>query len=256
MRAGLAALVLSLLAGAALAEAPLSSWRPLPNPRSVAAPTVAPVAVQVPQVADLSRLRPLAKPNLTRLVAMSGASVPAKTGKPGARGAVCGVAGITGVTIPPIPAKAKGCGLENGVKVTAVSGIPLSTPAMIDCATARALKTWVDEGIVPAVGRKGGGLARLEIAATYTCRPRNNQKGAKISEHGRGRALDLAGVRLANGEVISVLKGWKSEPRLMKAVHKSACGTFGTVLGPKSDRFHQDHIHVDTARYRSGSYCR
>jgi hypothetical protein len=300
MRSGLVALVLSVLAGAALADAPLTSWRPLPNPRALAAtpvmpvtdtvsadlpfspdlarfrprpnpralteapmaaPPVGPLLAQLPLAPDLSRFRPqpkpnLTPPNLTTLAAMSGASVPLKLGKPGARGSVCGVAGITGVTIPSIPAKARGCGLENGVKVTAVSGIPLSTPAMIDCPTAKALKKWVDQGIIPAVGRKGGGLARLEIAASYSCRPRNNQKGAKISEHGRGRAVDLAGVRLANGEVISVLKGWKSEPRMLKAMHKSACGTFGTVLGPKSDRYHQDHIHVDTARYRSGAYCR
>jgi hypothetical protein len=39
-------------------------------------------------------------------------------------------------------------------------------------------------------------------------------------------------------------------------MHKAACGPFGTVLGPNSNRFHQDHFHFDTARYRSGSYCR
>ena len=176
--------------------------------------------------------------------------------KPGARGAVCGVAGITGVSIPPIPSKVSGCGLEDGVKVTAVSGIPLSIPATVDCATAKALKTWVDKGIVPAVGNRGGGVARLELAGSYTCRARNNQKGSKVSEHGRGRAIDLKGIRLANGKVITVLDGWKSEAKLLKAVHKSACGTFGTVLGPKSDRFHQDHIHVDTARHQNGAYCR
>jgi len=28
------------------------------------------------------------------------------------------------------------------------------------------------------------------------------------------------------------------------------------VLGPEAARYHQDHFHFDTARYRSGSYCR
>ena len=71
-----------------------------------------------------------------------------------------------------------------------------------------------------------------------------------------GHAVDLSGLRLRNGQTITVLAGWKSDARLLKAVHGSACGTFGTVLGPKSDRFHQDHIHVDTAANRGGPYCR
>jgi hypothetical protein len=28
------------------------------------------------------------------------------------------------------------------------------------------------------------------------------------------------------------------------------------VLGPNANSFHRDHFHFDTARYRSGSYCR
>ncbi|MCE5975155.1 extensin family protein [Sinirhodobacter sp. WL0062] len=247
MRAALVlALGLELAAGAVRADAPQTSPRPQAAPRlaTVPGPTNAGLAL-------LSSARPSTKPGKLKLAAMSGASVPAKVGKPGARGAVCGVAGITGVSIPPIPSKVSGCGLEDGVKVTAVSGIPLSIPA-----TAKALKTWVDKGIVPAVGNRGGGVARLELAGSYTCRARNNQKGSKASEHGRGRAIDLKGIRLANGKVITVLDGWKSEAKLLKAVHRSACGTFGTVLGPKSDRFHQDHIHVDTARHQNGAYCR
>jgi hypothetical protein len=42
----------------------------------------------------------------------------------------------------------------------------------------------------------------------------------------------------------------------MRRMHRGACGPFGTVLGPEADRYHQDHFHFDTARYRSGSYCR
>jgi hypothetical protein len=134
--------------------------------------------------------------------------------------------------------------------------VRLSTPARIDCTTARALKTWVDTGIKPAVGTRGGGVESLRIAASYVCRPRNSQSGARISEHGRGRAVDVSGIILRDGSELTVLRDWTRTPKVMKAVHGSACGPFGTVLGPKSDRFHQDHIHVDTARYRSGPYCR
>ena len=42
----------------------------------------------------------------------------------------------------------------------------------------------------------------------------------------------------------------------MRKMHRTACGPFGTVLGPDSDRFHRDHFHFDTAKYRSGPFCR
>lgn len=250
-----------------LARPPLLATAEAAEAEPAPAPTPLPGAVLAlgpgsSAAAPLAGLRPAAKPvpkpaggALTR-VALSGASAPANVGKPGQRGLICGTPGLTGTAIPAIPSRVKGCGLEDGVKITHVSGIPLSMPATIDCPTAQALKTWVDRGIVPAVGSRGGGVKQLMIAGSYTCRPRNNQAGAKVSEHGRGRAIDLAGIKLANGQVITVAKDWGREGKILKAVHKSACGPFGTVLGPKSDRFHDDHIHVDTARYRSGTYCK
>jgi hypothetical protein len=39
-------------------------------------------------------------------------------------------------------------------------------------------------------------------------------------------------------------------------MHRAACGTFGTTLGPGSDGMHEDHFHYDTARHRNGAYCR
>jgi hypothetical protein len=62
-------------------------------------------------------------------------------------------------------------------------GIALTTPATINCDTARALQTWVREGLVPAVGRTGGGVANLRVVASYACRTRNSQAGARLSEH-------------------------------------------------------------------------
>ena len=55
-----------------------------------------------------------------------------------------------------------------------------------------------------------------------------------------------------------MLDHWRSGEygKIIKAMHTSACGPFGTVLGPNADRYHQNHLHLDTARYRSGSYCR
>ncbi|WP_372837847.1 extensin family protein [Phaeovulum sp.] len=173
-----------------------------------------------------------------------------------AAGSVCGDSAITGNKIVAIPAAANGCGLSDGVSVTAVAGIALSEPATIDCNTAKALKTWVEEGVIPAIGRRGGGLAALDVVASYICRPRNNVPGAKVSEHGAGHAVDVAAFVLADGSTLSVARDWNRESKTMRAIHASACGPFGTVLGPKADANHRDHFHVDTASYRSGPYCR
>lgn len=74
--------------------------------------------------------------------------------------------------------------------------------------------------------------------------------------HGRGGAIDIAGYILANGTEVSVLKGWGSDAHgtTLVSMRKGACGTFNTVLGPGSDRFHRDHLHFDTAQGR-GPYC-
>lgn len=175
-----------------------------------------------------------------------------------AKGAVCGDPDIQGTVVGRVSGRISGCGIENAVRIRSVKGIPLSREATIDCTTAKTLKAWVQHGLKPAVGATGGGVARIRVIADYACRTRNNQRGAKISEHGKGRAVDIAGFTLRDGSEISVLNDWNRghHGKILRHLHGSACGPFGTVLGPESDRFHRDHFHFDTASYRNGSYCR
>jgi hypothetical protein len=148
--------------------------------------------------------------------------------------------------------------VENAVSINAISGVSLSTRATMNCDTAQALKSWVDSSAKPALSRKGGGLREIKVAAHYACRRRNNAKTGRISEHGKGRAIDISGFEMADGSEITVLEGWNAvrSRRAMRKMHADACGPFGTVLGPKANRFHLDHFHFDTARHRSGAYCR
>ncbi len=178
-------------------------------------------------------------------------------GRAGA-GRLCGVRGIEGDVIPQITSDVPGCGVEAPVRVTHVAGVKLSQAAILDCETATALHRWVRRGVKPAVGRRGGGVSELRVAAHYVCRPRNHRAGAQISEHGRGRAIDISGVILANGAEMNVLRDWHNSPhsRALRQMHRAACGTFGTTLGPGSDGMHEDHFHYDTARHRGGPYCR
>ncbi|EPX82802.1 extensin family protein [Salipiger mucosus] len=174
------------------------------------------------------------------------------------RGAVCGDISIQGEALGYVPGRIGGCGIQKAVRLRSVAGVGFTQQPVMDCRTAGALKTWINRSLKPAVGQRGGGVARIRVAAHYACRTRNNQRGAKISEHGKGRAIDISGFTLRNGGEVTVLGGWGTsrDGPMLRRVHSDACGIFGTVLGPGSDGYHADHLHFDTARYRGGAYCR
>ena len=212
------------------------------------------------RLAVAQSLRPDLRPSglVERVRSSTTRQTPARTAQAGRRGSLCGVPGLVGEVLKPISGRIRGCGIAEPVRLREVDGIALSTPATVNCGTARALQTWVQRSVVPTVGRTGGGVRSLRVVASYACRTRNNQPGARISEHGRGNAIDIAGIGLADGTELTVLTGWRDRRQgsILQQLHRGACGPFGTVLGPNSDRFHQDHFHFDTASYRSGPFCR
>ncbi len=176
----------------------------------------------------------------------------------GRAGSVCGVPGIKGKTLPPIAAKLHGCGISEPVEVTSVDGIALTPAATLECSAAVALSTWVHTAVKPVFSGKGGGLEALRVAGSYDCRTRNHMPGARISEHGRGKAIDIAGFILGSGAEVTIQGDYRKGgyAKLLKTVHRAACGPFGTTLGPGSDGLHEDHLHLDTVSYRSGPYCK
>ncbi|WP_099824562.1 extensin family protein [Oceaniglobus indicus] len=267
----LALVCAALVAETGRADAPTSSPRPQHRDGDVvsrAAPLgvggqvgegMAPVVLAAVAGVVPRSPRPQVRPeNLKRRSIVAAAGFRRMPPATGSRGALCGDPDIQGVRMSRIAGRIRGCGVEAPVQVTAIAGVALSTGATMDCTTAKALKTWVERGVKPVIGRLGGGVASLKVAAHYSCRARNNKRGARISEHGKGRAVDISSIVLKNGASLSVLKGWRdpAQAGMMKTMHRAACGPFGTVLGPNADRYHQDHFHFDTARYRSGSYCK
>lgn len=173
-------------------------------------------------------------------------------------GSVCGEKSIRGQSAPALRGRLSGCGIANPVRITQVAGVRLTRSVTINCGTAKALASWVERHAKPAVGSRGGGLAQVQAVAGYSCRTRNSRAGAKLSEHAKGNAIDLAGFVTQDGEVISVLDDWGKgrKGRILKKLHSTACGPFGTVLGPNADKYHLDHFHMDIANHRSGAYCR
>ena len=139
-----------------------------------------------------------------------------------------------------------------------VSGVGLNQFALMDCETAITLKTWIEVVAKPAFADVGGGLIGLRLVGHYSCRTQNNKIRARLSEHARGRAIDISAFILADGSVLSVRDGWDAENSndVLRQLHGGACGLFGTVLGPEADQYHKDHFHFDTARRSSGPVCR
>lgn len=179
-------------------------------------------------------------------------TVPGKAAVLPKKGSVCGDTSIRGKELAQITSRVRGCGVEAPVEVTEIAGVSLSPSATISCETAAAAKRWIERGIQPAFDDQ---VAKLQIAGSYVCRPRNGIRGNKVSEHGRGRALDVAAFVLKDGTTLTVARNYRKSASI-KAAHKAACGPFGTTLGPGSDGHHEDHLHVDIVSYRNGTYCR
>lgn len=249
--------------GAALADAPNTSLRPMPRPVLIQALTAAvPMETFVAVAPQTARIRPLRRPDLQLVAApdkprkgllglITPRAKPTKKPKLSRKGSVCGDPSIKGEAIARVTSKTKGCGIDDPVRVTSIDGVRLSQAATMDCPTAIALNKWVQNGLRPAFGRTE--VVELKVAAHYVCRSRNNVRGAKISEHGRGKAIDISGFVLSNGKEISVQGNFN---KTIRKAHKAACGTFRTTLGPGSDGYHEDHLHFDTASRKGSAYCR
>ena len=305
---------LGLFASAAVAEAPLTSPRPVPRPIII---LLSPSATLAPLASIRPKARPVLTPSIEAAVKLAViektieddareaaetpkqpiqkttaasqaavitspfavfkslfpkkrpkglrvASIDPKNLKAGKavryrkKGSVCGIKGIRGYSVPRVRGKISGCGIDNPVKISEVDGVKLTKEALVGCDAAKSLYSWVRNSAKPLIGRRGGGMAKIQVVVSYACRNRNSAKKGRLSEHAKGKAIDITGFVLKNGDTLSVKRDWRtaSKGKTLKKLHKAACGPFGTVLGPNANRYHQDHFHFDVASYRSGAYCR
>ena len=160
--------------------------------------------------------------------------------------------------LPPI-SQGNGCQIPNPWKVRSVAGVNLENGATLNCSVVSPLNNWLNGVAQPAALLAFGEPIRsTKVAASYGCRARNNKRGAKMSEHGFGNAIDLSEFTLASGRKVTVQAGWSGgaqDRAFLLDLHNGACEHFTTVLGPRSDRHHHDHFHFDLAP-RNRSYCK
>jgi len=208
------------------------------------------------QGVPLPRARPADAPQTIPLPPLRPAILPTPTEPPPPSACQIRLPDIAAAEIIPPVIGTNGCGIDDAVKLSAVKTrdngrIAIAPPATLRCSTAEAIAHWLRDDVAPIAATLGAPLASVTNFAAYECRGRNRVVGALISEHGKGNALDIRALTLANGkhyEPTDVAVSKDARERL-KA---SACARFSTVLGPASDGYHENHVHVDLAERRSG----
>lgn len=149
-----------------------------------------------------------------------------------------------------------GCGGEDLVRLEAIvlsptQRVAVKPAAILRCTMAAAVADWVRADMAPLAATLGTTISELDNFDSFECRGRNRVKNAKLSEHGLANALDVRGLKFANGNMLSLTDRTVSRD-IREKVLASVCTRFTTVLGPGSDWYHEDHIHLDLAQRRNG----
>jgi hypothetical protein len=146
------------------------------------------------------------------------------------------------------------CGATDAVLIDTVilpdkTKVAVTPAATMRCPMAEAVAQWVREDVVPIL-KDLPPLRALDNFDSYSCRGRNNVRAAQLSEHGKADALDVRDFKLADGHELNLTdihagKDWRD------AIKASVCARFSTVLGPGSDGYHEEHIHLDLEERRN-----
>ena len=139
------------------------------------------------------------------------------------------------------------CPLNNVVRVRDFGPVSLNGSFLASWPLALSSALFVSQQARPLTKRfTGSELTRIEHLGSFACRNIYHRPDARRSEHATAEALDIAAFRLANGERVTVLNGWKSaktQPWL-KALLAASCGYYGNGLGPEYNAAHASHFHL------------
>jgi hypothetical protein len=141
--------------------------------------------------------------------------------------------------------------LEEVTMTNSAPPVSVMPPATLRCSMAEAIARWVRNDLGAAMAELGSPPVAITNGGSYNCRGRNNDASAKISEHGRGNAFDLGPIKLANGAGMD-LSNRVTPQSVRLRLREATCHRFNTVLGPGSDPYHADHIHLDLAERARG----
>ncbi len=167
------------------------------------------------------------------------------------------LAAIATAAKQPVLTGPDGCGGSELVQLSAVTlpneaRLSLNPPAVLRCEMALAVTQWLRDQATALIQEKAGAApVSVEVATSYECRGRNRVRGARLSEHGTGNAIDIRGFDLSNGHTLVLTSVAEPKP-LREELRESACRAFTTVLGPGSDGYHEAHVHLDLRQRKAG----
>lgn len=109
------------------------------------------------------------------------------------------------------------CGTPAPIEVSSIGTDPqvaIEPPARMTCGMAASLSTWSDTVLQSAAKTHlDSRIIAIRNVASYVCRNRYNDAAARVSEHARANALDMAAFKTSEGEWVTVLESWgEKEP--------------------------------------------
>jgi hypothetical protein len=154
-------------------------------------------------------------------------------------------AGING-SLKPDEVRSNACRLEGTVMLSRLSKSHLKEE-QTRCNIAARLFMW-ERNVVQPTAQKYFGQNVKEIShfGSYNCRTIRNSHA--MSEHATANAIDISGVKLADGKFISIRKDWNSdgpEAQFLRELRDGICNYFNLTLSPDYNADHKDHFHVD-----------
>jgi hypothetical protein len=96
-------------------------------------------------------------------------------------------------------------------------------------------------------------LVRIDQLGTFACRNVNSETAGPRSEHATANAIDVAAFHFSDGRTATVLRDYgknSAAGRFLDVAHDGACQLFNAVLGPRYNRLHANHFHLDIGPYR------
>lgn len=165
-----------------------------------------------------------------------------------------------GVSFAPMPDLSvdENCGIEGRGQLTDLTASRLNR-VETRCATALRLVMWEHHVVQPAARDiLGTTVSAITQIGSYNCRKMRTSRGSngRWSSHAMANAIDITGVRLADGRRLTLLNDWggsDAEGEFLHRIWKGSCDWFRLVLGPDYNQLHADHFHLENTGW---GFCR
>jgi hypothetical protein len=144
------------------------------------------------------------------------------------------------------------CGFFDVVRADR-SPVAFAPRAVATCGLTAALFWYQRQLAAAAQMQMHSRLIRIEQLGTFACRNVNSESAGRRSEHATANAIDVAVFHFADGRSARVARDYgkpTAQGRFLDAAHDAGCGLFNTVLGPRYNKLHANHFHLDMGGYR------